>query len=47
MTAARAQNTPAQATMLKVAVFDSDMLNDEKEGIKRLAAAFKTIQAES
>ena len=44
-TALRAQ--PAAAVQpLKIAVFDSDMLNDEKAGIKKLVTAFRSLEAE-
>lgn len=44
-TTLRAQ--PAAAVQpLKIAVFDSDMLNDEKAGIKKLVTAFKSLEAE-
>ena len=44
-TALRAQPAAA-AQPLKIAVFDSDMLNDEKAGIKKLVTAFRSLEAE-
>jgi Skp family chaperone for outer membrane proteins len=37
---------PAAAPTFKIAVFDSEMLTDEKAGIKKLVAAYKSISTE-
>lgn len=44
--AAQAPAVPAPIPAMKVAIFNSELLTDEKVGIKRLVAAFKQIDTD-
>lgn len=42
----RAQQPAASAPAYKIAIFDSEMMTDERMGVKKLVAAYNTIEAE-